>query len=110
MKKLLLVLLILFFTAPAWAAEVDLAWDANSEPNVAYRLYAAQYAQDYDYSTPLYDGAATTCTVIVQDNAEYKFVVRAYLVGASGAIYESGNSNQVVHAVIVWENPNLRVQ
>jgi len=68
------------------------------------------YAQDYDYTAPLYDGVATSCTVIVDANAEYKFVARAYLVGSSGQVYESGNSNQVVHAVVIWENPNLRIQ
>ena len=110
MKKILLILAILFFAVPAVAADVNLAWDANTEPDVQYRIYAARYAQDYDYSAPLYDGAATSCTVIVDASAEYKFVARAYIVGASGQVYESGNSNQVVHAVVVWINPNLRVQ
>ena len=110
MKKLLLILTILLFTVPAFSADVKLAWDKNLEAGVQYRIYAARYAQDYDYTAPLYDGAATSCTVIVDASAEYKFVARAYLVGASGQVYESGNSNQVVHAVVVWTNPNLRVQ
>jgi len=110
MKKLILALLICCFAVPAFGADVKLAWDANTEPDVQYRVYAARYAQDYDYTAPLYDGAATSCTVIVDASAEYKFVARAYLVGASGQVYESGNSNQVVHAVVVWTNPNLRVE
>ena len=112
MKKLILILsiLLLAMAMPTFAAEVGLAWDANTEPDVQYRIYATRYAQDYDFTTPLYDGAATSCTVIVDASAEYKFVARAYIVGASGQVYESGNSNQVVHAVVVWTNPNLRVQ
>ena len=108
--KIFLAFAILLFAVSAGAADVRLAWDANTEPNVQYRIYAARYAQDYDYNTPLYDGAATSCTVIVDASAEYKFVARAYLVGASGQVYESGNSNQVVHAVVIWQNPNLRVE
>ena len=112
MKKLLLVLAVavLFFAVPAFGADVKLAWDANTEPNVQYRVYAVRYAQDYDYTAPLYDGAATSCTVTIDASAEYKFVVRAYIIGASDKIYESGNSNEVVHAVVIWQNPNLRVE
>jgi len=110
MKKLLLILTILLFTVPAFSADVKLAWDTNTETDVQYRVYAARYAQDYDYTTQLYDGAATSCTVTIDASAEYKFVVRAYIIGASDKIYESGNSNQVVHAVVIWTNPNLRVQ
>ena len=89
---------------------MSLAWDANAEPNVKYHLYAAQYDEVYDYTTLLYDGTATSCTIAIKANAEYKFVVRAYLLGATGTVYESGNSNQVIHAVIIWDNPNLRTQ
>jgi len=110
MKRLLLVLLIIGFASFASAAEVGLAWDANTEPGVQYRIYASRYAQEYDFTTPLYEGAATSCTVVVDASAEYKFVARAFLIGASGQVYESGNSNEVVHAVVIWENPNLRIQ
>ena len=109
-KKIILFFISMLFFSVANAADVKLAWDKNLEAGVQYRIYAARYAQDYDYTAPLYDGAATSCTVIVDASAEYKFVARAYLVGASGQVYESGNSNQVVHAVVVWTNPNLRVQ
>ena len=36
--------------------------------------------------------------------------IAAYIVGESEKVYESGNSNQVVHAVVIWQNPNLRVE
>ena len=116
MKRLLLIwsaLLIVGSVLGAWVAfgaDVSLAWDANTEPGVQYRVYAARYAQEYNFTTPLFDGASTSCTVIIDNSAEYKFVVRAYIIGASGKIYESGNSNEVLHAVVIWENPNLRIQ
>jgi len=110
MKKLFLILIVLLFAVPVFSADVKLAWDENLEAGVQYRIYAVRYAQDYDFTVPLYDGAATSCTVVVDASAEYKFVARAYLIGASGQVYESGNSNQVVHAVVIWTNPNLRVQ
>jgi len=53
MKRLLLVLLIIGFASFASAAEVGLAWDANTEPGVQYRIYASRYAQEYDFTTPL---------------------------------------------------------
>ena len=42
MKKLLLVLAVavLFFAVSAFGADVRLAWDANTEPDVQYRVYA----------------------------------------------------------------------
>jgi len=116
MKRLLLIwgtLLIVGSVLGAWVAfgaDVSLVWDANTEPGVQYRIYASRYAQEYDFTTPLYEGAATSCTVVVDASAEYKFVARAFLIGSTGQVYESGNSNEVVHAVVIWTNPNLRVQ
>ena len=92
--------------AGAWAAEVNLAWDPCANVT-GYRIYAAELHADYDYTTPLYQGTATTCTVVVPDTVEMKFVARAYL-DSEGRVYESANSNQVTHAVVVWDNPNLR--
>lgn len=113
MKKLIWIFLIVFiFLLPvtAYAGQVNLAWDENTETVSGYRVYATPYDQPFDYSTSIYEGSATTCSVVVQDNTELKFVARAYLIGESGAIYESEDSNQVQHAVVVWVNPNLRIQ
>lgn len=95
----------------ASSAEVGLAWDWDGDMTTitGFRVYAANYDDNFDYGNPIYDGVAKTCTVIVPDNTELKYVARAYLETAN-SIYESANSNQVVHAVVVWINPNLRVQ
>lgn len=110
MKYCFSAILIMCFASMVFAADVNLAWDASTEPVSGYRIYGARHNDAHDFSAPVYDGAATTCTVVIPNAAEYKFIARAYIVGDSGAIYESGDSNQVQHAVVVWTNPNLRVQ
>ena len=110
MKKILFTLIALLIAAPALAGQVTLQWDANTEPVTGYRIYASRIGQPYDYTAPLYDGTATSATIEIANAAEYKFVARAYLVGESGDVYESDDSNEVKHAIVVWTNPNLRVQ
>ena len=106
MRYLLLIVMAVFAASGANAAEVNLAWDP-CENVTGYRIYAAELHADYDYTAPLYQGTATTCTVVVPDTVEMMFVARAYL-DSDGRVYESANSNQVTHAVVVWDNPNLR--
>ena len=75
------------------STQVNLAWDANSEPNLAgYRVYTRQTSQQYNYSYPAYDGSETFCTIHnLEDTVENCFVVRAY--DSDGN--ESGDSNEV---------------
>ena len=110
MKRLCLALFLILFPSLLMAGQVTLMWDANTEDVTGYRIFAARMSGEYDYTNPLYEGEATSCTIEIENVAEYKFVARAYLIGESGTIYESANSNEVKHAIIVWENPNLRVQ
>ena len=111
MKRIILMAFAISMLATfAIAGQVTLQWDANTEPVTGYRIYASRIGQPYDYTAPLYDGTATSATIEIANAAEYKFVARAYLVGESGDVYESGNSNEVKHAIVVWTNPNLRVQ
>lgn len=110
MKKILFTLIALLIAAQALAGQVTLKWDENTDPVTGYRIYASRIGQPYDYTAPLYDGTATSATIEIANAAEYQFVARAYLVGESGDVYESGNSNEVKHAIVVWTNPNLRVQ
>lgn len=109
-NALLLLLLITLCASIATAGQVTLAWDANTEPVTGYRVFATPVIDAYDYEMPLYEGTATSCTVEINSNVELKFVARAYLVGEDGVEYESEDSNEVRHAVVVWENPNLRTQ
>jgi hypothetical protein len=80
----------------AAAMAVILAWDANSEPDLAgYHLYMRQAEQGYNYSVPVYTGSDPSCTIDnLDDSAEHCFVVRAY--DADGN--ESPDSNEVCKA------------
>ena len=60
--------------------QVTLAWDANQETTVVgYRVFCRQASDVYNYSHPIWDSTATTCTLIGLDEyTDYAFVVRAY--------------------------------
>ena len=75
------------------AVQVTLAWDANSEPDLAgYRAFLREEGQIYEYNNPAWEGIETTCTIFdLDEGTPYYFVVRAY--NTSGI--ESGNSNEV---------------
>ncbi|MBI5895821.1 MAG: fibronectin type III domain-containing protein, partial [Desulfobacterales bacterium] len=90
---ILLLLLVLFYPALGWAMDVTLAWDPNTEQELAgYRIYAREAGEAYNYSHPEWEGTDTQCTVQGFDEYEsYDFVVRA--VDSEG--FESGDSNEV---------------
>ena len=79
----------------ASAVQVTLAWDANSETDLAgYRAFLRQEDQNYNFYNPAWEGIATTCTIFdLDEGTPYYFVVRAY--NTSGI--ESGNSNEVLY-------------
>lgn len=82
---------ILISASCLWAAEVRLAWDATTVTPDGYRLYQRIEGSSYDYSSPVWSGRNTSCSI---DNLTpgtlYYFVVKAY-VGSE----ESGNSNEI---------------
>ena len=85
----IMMLLMLCFTFDARAADVTVAWDANSEPDLAgYRLYRRAYDGTYDYTTPIWEGTETRATVDVP--IQSAFVVRAF----DDAGNVSGDSNE----------------
>ena len=90
---ILLLLILLLCPALALAMDVTLAWDPNTEADVAgYRIYAREDGENYNYNQPEWVGMDTQCTVVGFDEYEsYYFVVRA--VDSEGN--ESGDSNEV---------------
>jgi len=100
MKKLLraLVLFIiavscLFYVSNAMAMDVTFTWTANTETDLAgYRIFMREMPADYDFTTPAWEGAEVTATLLtLSDTKDYFFVVRAYDIWGN----ESGNSNEV---------------
>ena len=81
---------LLVWTAGAQAAEVTLAWDANSEPDLAgYCIFYRPVGGVYDYAAPTWQGPETTCKVEVAQDGY--FVARAFDEHGN----ESGDSNEV---------------
>ncbi|MFH0892270.1 MAG: fibronectin type III domain-containing protein [Candidatus Falkowbacteria bacterium] len=103
MKKISVILIFFlalgsFFAMGANAADVTLAWDANSpDPQgreIGYRIFIRSAGANYNYSDPRWEGTPTTCTIPnLDENNTYFFVCRAYVVGTSE---QSGDSNEVM--------------
>jgi hypothetical protein len=85
------------FEAPSYAAQVTLAWDASKSACDGYRLFMRDSGQAYDFSSPVWIGTATTCTISQLEDGTYYFVARAYKEGI-----ESINSNEVEYKVTVY--------
>ena len=79
----------------AFAASVDLAWDPNTEPELAgYKIYWGSSSGNYTSSSDV--GKTTTCTISgVEEGKTYYFAATAY----DGQNNESGYSNQVTFTV-----------
>ena len=104
MKKLFLAGLILLFTTAAFGAQVKLAWDQNTETDLAgYRVFFKSYGQAYDYSAPIWEGTETTCSVEIDRTGD--FVVRAFNVAG----HESGDSNEVAQSIAPAAPQNLLI-
>ena len=95
-----LIAIILLIASPAlvFARDVTLAWDPNTESNLAgYRIYARETGDTYNYNYPEWQGTDAQCTLTGFDEyASYYFVVRA--VDSEGN--ESGDSNEVYLASV----------
>jgi hypothetical protein len=81
---------VLILAAPALAGDVTLAWDANSEPDLAgYKVYYGTASGIY--GTPIVIAAQTTYTITGLAPGTYYFAVTAY----NTAGLESSFSNEV---------------
>jgi hypothetical protein len=97
---LMLTFLSVFFILPTFslqnihAAEITLAWDQNSEPDIAgYRIYYGQ--ESHSYTNVVDVGNYTSCIIAdLEDDKTYYFVATAY--NTDG--YESGYSNEISNA------------
>lgn len=88
--KLICILILLFFCLPSYAKDVVLAWDANSETDLAgYKIYIGESSRNY--GPPIVIGLQTTYTVVNLPPGIYYFAVTAY--NTSNA--ESDYSNEV---------------
>ena len=89
---------ILFLFPPnVYAVDVTLAWDANTEEDLAgYRVFYRAEGQNYNYNDPAWEGdkTETTCTIYnLDDHTTHCFVARAFDMSDN----ESANSNEVCY-------------
>jgi hypothetical protein len=92
---LLISFLIIVTNSNAYSADVTLAWDPNSEPDLAgYVLYWGTSSRSYTFSNDV--GNTTTHTISgLSIGQTYYITVTAYDTSAN----ESGYSNEVVHTI-----------
>lgn len=101
MKKALIIIAILLFVTPCYAASVKFQWTPITQEVDGYRLFQRVEGADYDYSKPAWSGNFVTCTIRdLEIGTRYYFVVRAYK-----GLSESGDSNEVSHVPPLTEKP-----
>jgi hypothetical protein len=93
---LLAFLVLLFSFGNAWAGQVRLAWDANTEPDLAgYRVYYGTSTGNYTASVNV--GNVTSATIPnLTDNVTYYFAVVAYNTAAVESLHSDEVSSTVV--------------
>ncbi len=98
------VALLLLCPAEAFpSVDITLAWDANTEPDLAgYRIFVRAEGESYDYLSPDWEGTDTTCTIYgLADGTNYYFVARAFDTSNN----ESGDSDEVFYEAVVNDPP-----
>jgi len=77
-KKIFLAITCLLFSSSALAAHIDLAWNPNSEPDVAgYIAYYGTFSGEYTKSLDLGKVTSVRITELLEDT-EYFLVLTAY--------------------------------
>jgi len=103
-----LIFISLLSTQDVYSLDVPLAWDPNSEENLAgYRIFYREDGQSYDYEVPAWEGSKTTCTIYnLDDNTTYCFVARTFDTEGS----ESGDSNETCYqSEIIIDNRDAEI-
>lgn len=107
MKKLIIVLFVLFIPAVLFGETIKLQWDYPEDTNFdGFKIYMkTRYINEYDYTTPLItlnkDVREYTYVAPTIEGAatNYVFVIRAYR-NEGEEIIESADSNEVGHKVV----------
>lgn len=83
----------LFCSSDAAALDLSFEWDANKDQVDGYRIFCREQGEEYDYSSPCWEGPTTNGTIYnLNEDTAYYFVLRAY-----NAFGESRNSIELMH-------------
>lgn len=87
------IAIIMIGVSYAYGATVSLQWDANDSSPEGYRIFVREDSQAYNYNDPIWQGNATTCTLMgFVEGVTYHFVARAF----EGEL-ESADSEEVIY-------------
>jgi len=103
LKRILLVTISLLFSSSALAAHLDLAWNPNSEPDLAgYKIYYGTGSRDYREWIDVGSATSVRITGLLEDT-EYFLALTAYDIGDN----ESDFSGEVSAYTVVGDEPIL---
>jgi hypothetical protein len=104
MKKLLLVLAIIFMASCAMAAEVVVSWDPVSDVGlIGYKVYYGTATKTY--GIPIDVGNVTTYTITGLTNKTIYFIVATAYDSTTESVY----SNEVSGVAKIGAPKNLRI-
>ncbi|KKM18741.1 hypothetical protein LCGC14_1662690 [marine sediment metagenome] len=110
MKKVLLTtLFILFYSTITWAESVTLAWDANSESDLAgYKMYVGNVSGTYTSITDVTNVTQYEVLNLIVGTTYY-FAVTAYDTSANESGYSNEISTTITDIILPGIPSNLRI-
>ena len=97
-----IIALFLTVSTVVFASQITLAWDRNSEPDVAgYNIYYGTESGNYQYKVDV--GNNTSCTISsLEEDTTYFFAATAY----SSPLNESDFSEEIQHTTPITVQPH----
>jgi hypothetical protein len=94
---LVIPLFLIFCVTHAYAGQVTLGWDQNTEPDLAgYKIYYSNSSGNYTESVNITSGDVTTCTISdLMEGQTYYFAATAY----NSSLVESNYSAEVYYTI-----------
>lgn len=91
-------LTICLFPAVAFSYDITLSWEESGDAVDGYKIFKKAAGQEYDYNSPVYQGAAKQCPIEnLEYEVQYSFVARSYIISDSGTL-DSDNSNEIIYS------------
>jgi hypothetical protein len=101
-SSLVISAFLIAFSAVVYASQITLAWDRNTEQNIAgYNLYYGIESGNYQYKVNV--GNYTSCTISgLEEDQAYYFAATAY----TSQLIESGFSEEIAYTIPITPQPS----